>query len=86
MKTQVSKLNENLKEMKQLAKAYAEAEKRNYAARNVKELDIAEAEMKDAFNKMMSVMKSMMTDMNVMGFSCGEMRAKEFYAIKKEQF
>ena len=55
MKTNTTTLNKNLKEMKQLVNAYAEAEKANYNARNCRDYDKAKEAMVSAFDAMMDV-------------------------------
>lgn len=84
MKTNTTKLNANLKEMKQLVKAYAEAEKVNYNARNCRDYDKSKEDMIQAFDAMMGLMREMVSDMNVLGTSCGAMNIRDYFRIEEK--
>lgn len=83
MKTHTTTLNKNLKEMKQLVNAYAEAEKVNYNARNCRDYDKSKEDMIEAFDAMMDVMREMVSNMNILGTDCGAMNVRGFYRIKE---
>ena len=81
MKTRTTQMSENLKSMKNLVKAYAEAEKKDYNARNERDLESARAEMKKAYNEMVQNLRELISDINVLGTSCGEMNIRDYFVL-----